>query len=123
MKQILLFSLLLFATSNNFAQITIEENKVWTVLSQGFGPDYHTFAIKFSGDTTINNIVYKKMLSSADSSLANSWGQSNIFMREDSLHRIYKYNENEEQLLYDFSLEVGDTFEVHFYQYPCILLA
>jgi hypothetical protein len=101
-----------FIISITFSQKTIDESKIWTIRSGGFGPNYNSFAIKFLGDTTINNILYKKMLGSHDSLLVNGWVQSNIFMREDSLHRVFQYQENSEKLLYDFTLELGDTFIV-----------
>lgn len=123
MKFSFLFALIyLLNISILFSQKTIDENKIWTIRSGGIFPGFNTFAIKFSGDTTINNIQYKKMLSTSDSLLVNGWGQSNIFMREDSLHRIYLYRESTEKLLYDFSLDVGDSFEAYHYQNLCLLV-
>ena len=110
--------------SITLSQKTIDENKVWTIRSGDFTPNYHTFALKFSGDTLIDNISYKKLMHTFDSSLVNDWHRSNIFMREDSLHRVYKYTPLNEVLIYDFSLQLGDTFAVtdHIIPNSCFLV-
>lgn len=110
-----------FFVFNLNAQNTVEENKIWSEIYNWFNMEVYTTGYKFSGDTTINNVPYKKLWFTGDSLSANNWHEKNEFFREDSQHKIYRYNENGDELLYDFSLEVGDTFEIGYLinQDPC----
>lgn len=60
----------------------------------------------------INDMVYKKMYYSIDS-LGTNWQLRNEFLREDEQQRVYKKMANQEEyLLYDFSLVEGDTINL-----------
>lgn len=88
----------------------IDTNKVWSVVEGYSLFSYNTYYYKFSGDTNINNVSYKKMLSTTDSNLVSNWGYR-AALREDTLHRVYiSMNNQPEKLLYNFNLQVGDTF-------------
>ena len=86
----------------------LEENRVWSIMHEK-----HTLM----GDTIINETTYKKLFfhSYIEEFTPDSL-QYIAAMREDSLNQkvyfIWK-NHEEEVLLYDFSLEVGNTFEVN----------
>jgi hypothetical protein len=75
--------------------------------------DYRVF---ISGDTTINNHVYSRLMCSGVSSFTYqgqtySMSFENAFyalIRSDSV-RTYEFMNGQDELLYDFSLQVGDT--------------
>jgi len=77
--------------------------------------EYYSHQYRTQGDTTFNNHTYKKLYDGF-SSTADLIG----YIREDSLKRVYYYtiepfcpNDTiSEYLLYDFSLEVGDTLNL-----------
>jgi hypothetical protein len=99
------------------SQVLVKENRIWSNLEYGTEqPDqqfYHSYYIRFQGDTIINNITYKKVYR-ADDSLHMKWW-SYGFTREDSTGKVYalhvrgtNYNDSE-MLIYDFSLIKGDS--------------
>lgn len=111
MKKInLLFLLLLssvFLHGQEYLPI-LEENRVWSIMHEKHA---------LLGDTMINETTYKKLFyhSYIEEFTPDSL-QYIAAMREDSLNEkvyfIWK-NHEDEVLLYDFSLEVGNTFEVN----------
>ncbi len=136
-KQLLLQLLLITAiTSHLQAQLKYEytpfpdSNAIWSEVcrapvSENYELDYHIIAL-FNEDTVINSIEYHKLFRIYDTVLNREKAEYIGGIREDSLKRIYcrmksgetsywwypSYiivNENEEILLYDFSLEKGDT--------------
>lgn len=102
------------------AQVLISESKLWSNLEYGTEqPDhenYHSYWIKFQGDSIIHDTIYKKMFRS-DDSLHNDW-ISYGFMREDSSKKVYAYGIPNylfsvgEVLLYDFNLKKGDSINI-----------
>jgi hypothetical protein len=99
------------------SQILVKENRIWSNLEYGTEqPDqqfYHSYYIRFQGDTIIDNTTYKKVYR-ADDSLHMKWW-SYGFTREDSTGKVYalqvrgtNYNDSE-TLIYDFSLIKGDS--------------
>ena len=69
-------------------------------------PYWYTKIYRTSDDTIINNIIYKKIYCSNDSLFLDS--SFTYILRTDS-HKIYMYNYNHEDLLFDFTLNEGDT--------------
>ncbi len=128
-KLVLLLALLpLFVSAQDYAPL-VKEGGIWRKTNNQlvnppnqFILTKHQFTI--IGDTIIRNTNYKKMYSTDYDSLTNNL----IYMaaiREDSMHRVYvlfspnnpivynhNYNDSAETLIYDFSLNVGDTFFV-----------
>lgn len=114
-----LFALIILLTLSSAlqAQTLVKENKLWACTRAGSEQpeNYESYFIKFSGDSIIDGIEYKKVWRSNDS-LQTNW-YIDGYIREDSLQRIFFYpinreyaiSENEEILIYDFSLEEGDT--------------
>jgi hypothetical protein len=102
------------------AQVFVSESKLWSNLEYGTEQpareNYHSYWIKFQGDSIIHDTLYKKMLRS-DDSLHTNW-VSYGFMREDSTKKVYangvpnRYFPAGEVLLYDFNLKKGDSINI-----------
>lgn len=123
--RILLIILVAFSFNHCIlAQSLVKENKLWsnTEIGTEHGDHYHSYFIKFEGDVTINNIDYKKILKSDDEFHLN-WKLQG-YIREDSTKKVFIYDEyfQQDQLLYDFGLKIGDSIlpPIHtFYIYVC----
>lgn len=90
----------------------IEENKTWNVLAVAwFFPNdtsYSTVTYKFDGDTIIDSNEYLKLFYSHEE-YPIDWYLM-CCMREDSNKRVWgHWGFEEEILMYDFTVEVGDT--------------
>lgn len=113
MKKILLIIIVYLSITELTGQNFIDTNKVWNVYSCN-GPFFNscvTFTYKFKSDTVINSITYNKLYSSMDS-IPTNWGEVGFF-REDTLaKKVFWYLNNQDELLYDFNLNVGDTAKV-----------
>ena len=111
MKGLLLafFSLL---TSHIYGQEVykpfLEEGKVWTYYyyNDFTGKEYYE-SLTVAGDTVIGDKNYKRILNVAT-------GGFEYAIREEGRKVYFKYprdEENKEELIYDFGLNVGDTFQ------------
>ncbi len=100
-----------------------EEDAVWNHFfetCEGTKLDYYYstyYALGLYGDTTINSLEYSKLYLLEDS-VYNSNAELQGYIREDSLKRVYYvgpnfwgHYEEDEVLLYDFSVSVGDTID------------
>ena len=86
----------------------VDTNKVWSnwsIISYWGTPTYY---IKIGGDTIIDSKQYKKMYRTTDT-LQVMWNRYAEGIREDD-KRIYVKFDSDERMLYDFNIEVGDTF-------------
>ena len=74
------------------------------------GNEYRSYWIKFEGDTIINDLEYKKVLQ-ADDSIHSDWYINGFIREEVANQKVYLYDKyrDENMLLYDFSLETGDS--------------
>lgn len=121
MKKIYLISLLMifaFVANSQEYFMLLEENKTWNVLNvmvyyspPNPVPDtsFSTSTYKISGDSVLNSNTYKKVYSS-DEEFPVNWNY-NCLIREDTNNKkawIKDSSENE-RLLYDFSINVGDS--------------
>ena len=72
------------SVSINYEPVLVKENKLWsnTWIGTELGDHFHSYYIKFEGDITINNKVYKKIFKSEDESQLN-W-KLHGYIREDS---------------------------------------
>jgi hypothetical protein len=93
----------------------VQENNEWNVLKVFPTPgnpsdsSHLTMTYKFYGDTIISNQVYKKVFKS-EAEIPVNWGYvGGIREEEQKVWYLSKY-ESEETQLYDFTVEVGDTF-------------
>jgi len=93
----------------NAQQITDVGNQ-WDIATYGITPSISSYSLKIGSDTLIDNIIYKEVQSRNDTT-SNNWTTVN-YIREDSLKRVYLGTGVNEKLQYDFSLLVGDTFEI-----------
>ena len=114
MKKILLFFLVLqFSTSysQNFS-LTNQGNR-WTVeITQFCGdlPDCNDFEIsgyRTNGEELINEFTYS--IIEFYNTFTNQWQFSNYLREEGAIVYILQQNQDEESVLYDFTLEVGDA--------------
>ena len=120
MKSIILCFWFLFLISNNsLVAQTINPGSQWRVnyyqSIAGWGDEEYVDFI--DGDTTINSIVYHKIYYSGG--IVNEFPPPyygyvfehvlHSFLREEG-DRWFTYRSNQDTLLYDFSLVVGDTF-------------
>lgn len=118
----LIFLLLIFSSSNLFSQDyfpIVEEYKEWNTLQIGYPGTgnpwdtiYWTKTYKISGDTLIDNILYKKVMFSEEEIPVNYEFFGGI--REDENHEVWFYPTvgiTEERLIYDYSVNIGDTLE------------
>ncbi|MCF8346418.1 MAG: hypothetical protein K9G38_04335 [Bacteroidales bacterium] len=95
-----------------YCQNLINENGLWsnTWIGTEHGDNYHSYFIKFEGDTTINDKSYK-IIWKSDDILHQFWYRYGA-IREDSTKKIYTFNthnQSGEQLLYDFGIQIGDS--------------
>lgn len=95
-------------------QRLLDSNKVWNVHNwfDNTGASLTT-PFKFIVDTVINDYTYWRLYSSYDTN--NNFLPTKLLLREDTIQqKVYSYSENDEdeQTLYDFSLELGDSIEI-----------
>jgi hypothetical protein len=109
--------LFLFISAASFSQEYchfIDTTSKWSILTD-FGGYYETNIYRFSSDDTlIDNVKYRKLYSTNDPFEAN-WSEMDIFIREDTVNKqVYLRNEiDEEGLIYDFSIDIGDTVTIY----------
>ena len=130
MKKIILFIAFIIIYNNNYSQtycLFPDSNAVWSEVNDIDDPPwriYHLFGL-LNQDTIIDSIKYHKLFSFSDTIFTRENATFVGGIREDSLKRIYYKGKNvfesylidphpdEEKLLYDFSLNVGDTFRLN----------
>ncbi len=92
----------------------VEDGKQWNVLfsypwNPPEPPHRYTDIYKIEGDTLVDGVPYKVMYATRNEDLTgwNLWG----FLRETEDGQVFsrRPSTSDEQLLYDFSMEVGDT--------------
>jgi len=97
--------------------------QVWIADEMNYDAnDYKFIKIAMTDkDATIDDITYKKLYFFGENEFDTAFYRNSYSgIREDSLKRVYfrSFNQNQEYLLYDFSLSVGDTFSMSPY-YDC----
>lgn len=88
------------------------ENKIWSEMMSSWG-SYFTTYYKLHGDTIINDKSYKFIYFSKDSLMQNWIKETYYFIRIDSNQKVYKYESLRENLIYDFSLQPGDSIDIY----------
>ncbi|MEQ8909500.1 MAG: hypothetical protein RIC95_09935 [Vicingaceae bacterium] len=128
MKKLLLILSIIISTSTAFAQTNLyhsfpDSNVVWNFNLQHYcfsiGGANEDYSITITGDTMISNQTYQKVETPYVQS--NVSGNCNVYtsgykgaIREDiGAKKVYFMppNQNVEELLYDFSLQVGDSLK------------
>jgi len=117
MKKYLLFFLIGFLLLENKVSEAqycklIDTNKLWNYYDVSFDPPPHyTYLYRFNSDTIIGG---KKYLIPEYSNDSINWHKQNFYLREeDSSQRVYVLSDNNEGLLYDFSLTTGDSITIN----------
>ncbi len=111
-----LLALLLFVfliSEFGHTQSFIDTAKIWHVGQwSGFAPNScYTQIYQFRQDSIVNNQTYAVLKFSPDSTLSY-WYNVGLFREDTILKRVYWLINNQDELLYDFSLQVGDTAKV-----------
>lgn len=108
-KTAVLFFLISLASAGR-TQNLLDERNLWmnVVPTINFGTYYEFFDIQ--GDTAIGSKTYKKLYQKSDDP-SSEW-EYIYGMREDSTQKVYFVlrGDEEERLLYDFNLQLDDTF-------------
>lgn len=113
-----LFSILPIVNAQTYHQI-VDTNKYWSVNINGIVYPSGSYSILetffFSGDTLINNLTYNKLRKNSVDLLDTTVNDTTIYaasLREDNTTRktyIIYPNDTLEKLIYNFSLNSGDT--------------
>lgn len=95
----------------------VKESHLWNV-TQEFVESTYTISYRVVGDTVMNEKHYKKFMGFYVDD--GTYASFPTFIREDTIEKkiytkpIYSINDSTEYLLYDFSLNVGDTFLTYY---------
>lgn len=106
-----LFILCFLSLNTLCAQQMVVEGNRWNVADRDWFP-YSTASTYFytlKDTIDINGNTYLKLHRSIDSMV--TWQQTSRYLREDS-SIVYMWKDSSEIVLYDFTLEVGDTFHI-----------
>ncbi len=95
----------------------VKENAVWNITNVNFAIEpwdsdsYTTNSLRIYGDTTINSLQFKKLwtVNCFDETFIEENSTYYAAIREDS-KSVFLYKDDEEFIIYDFSLQVGDSF-------------
>jgi hypothetical protein len=117
MKKVTIILLLLMGAINIKAQDyhpLVEDGKQWNVLfSYPWSPPEpqhkYTDLYKIEGDTLVDGVPYKVMYTTRNENLTG-WNFCGIIRETEDKQAFYRrYGSPDEEMLYDFSMEVGDT--------------
>ena len=109
MKKIVLTSILATLTILVSSQTFIQENKTWNVVECMNWGGCGTQSFRILGDTTIGQTEYKKLYATNDTTLS-SWYKYGALRENENKVYFYLFANETEALLYDFSLNVGESF-------------
>lgn len=113
MNKLFLYLYVYFSIVSIKGQNFIDTNKVWNVYSCN-GPFLNsciTETYKFKSDTIINSFTYFKLYATIDS-IPNNWWFIDLFREDTISKKVYWFKNNQDELLYDFNLNIGDTAKV-----------
>ncbi len=102
-----MFTLSIYASS----QEIVDSNKMWSSMEehcQPWGSTYSTDYFRFDQDTLISDTIYKHVFISEDEDHEN-WNFYGAFIREEDNKVYYRKIFENEGLIYDFNLELGDS--------------
>lgn len=121
--------LLLFSIKNKAQEYFpfVQDSKTWsevTTFHSLIDTNYRSFrttSYKLEGDfTSENGKVYKQFFTCDSDPTISEWVMSDYAYREDSgkVFRTSWYTPDEEELVYDFMLHIGDSALYHIYDFP-----
>lgn len=134
MRTLLILLLVLFTTVTSFAQTGVyrpfpTDSALWSYGNYDMAFFYRTCAYKVKGDTTINSVSYSKLYTIKTFSYDNDSGavlhallrinntQSKVWLKYVDYNL---FRDTTEFLLYDFSLQVNDTFYAKIVNYDSL---
>lgn len=93
----------------------VAEGYQWNEIVS-FYPDgymhYRTTIVKLTGDTVVNGIAYKKLMST-DTEEEQQWVLEGLLREDVSNQQVYYLHNGKEFLLYDFGMKVGDKTKLY----------
>jgi hypothetical protein len=109
MKNLTFTVLVLLSPMLMHSQSLVDEGRQWNVVNSGisfFSFSYHTEIFRITGDSLVEDVLYKKMMVSHDS--LSSWSLAGLLRAEDE--KVYYIHPGyDEGLLYDFGLQKGES--------------
>ena len=113
MKKYLLFVLTCLSISISHSQVYVpmaNENHTWKQIMFGFWAFEQEY--KITGDTTFGNDQYKKLYMSQEGDW-DTWYYVGAVRDEIGTGKVYFHNGLAQQLLYDFSLQAGQSATIY----------
>ena len=111
MKKPYILWLMIFCSMQSMSQSFVSENKLWSIMAQVSFEGHWSWSnfYKFSGDTTINQIQYKKLYESNNENQTYWKINSSWYEKNDS---VFQYSDSKgiDILIYNFNLEEKDSF-------------
>lgn len=99
----------------------VVEGNEWSVIRGGiFGPSFQTQLFRIQEEEIIDDVVYHSVYSTRDTTGLN-WLDTGDRLREDSTGKVFIRNGDQDELLYDFSLELNDTIVLNYSNFDCKL--
>jgi len=115
MKRLFLVIVAIVFTLAIYSQEIVNSNKLWSIMEehcQPWGSNYSTEFFRFDIDTIVEGKSYKKVWIAEDEN-HEEWFFYGAFIREEEGNVYYKEMFEEEGLIYDFNLEIGDSVVVN----------
>ena len=123
MKRIITVLIVIVFTNLITAQNIVDTTKMWRTTFDKFciaqdpfnGKEEYTRSVKFSGDTLIDSLHYKKVLSSLEEYPEN-WDVIG-YIRETQNNKVFFTTDtsNQEYLFFDFNVNVNDTISYYWF--------
>lgn len=110
MRTICFIFVFLLSCKLSIGQSFVDNKNIWNV-KEGYYNSSVTFIYHYDGDSLFNDILYKKMYYWFDSTFSERYFAGLLREEEPKVWYVPPYVD-QEGLLYDFSLNVGDTVDV-----------
>jgi len=115
MKRLFLVIVAIVFSSAIYSQEIVNSDKLWSIMEehcQPWGSNYSTEFFRFDIDTIVEGKSYKKVWIAEDEN-HEEWFFYGTFIREEEGNVYYKEMFEEEGLIYNFNLEIGDSVVVN----------
>jgi Secretion system C-terminal sorting domain len=97
--------------------IVVSPDNQWNVGSvDGFG-NYRTRRLSFSADSAVINENHYLELIIAEEETGSDWMDTNLYFRSMN-GKVYQIIDSVDKVLYDFTLEIGDSFTSDLFDFP-----
>jgi len=113
MITLLISVLIIFINTPSHSQRLVEYGNQWNFIQYPtFTPNTYSYSTRIGKDTLVNDKKFSKLDYSNEEENSN-WIFLNSYLRQDSTNKVFLKDGGENEiLLYDFSLEVNDTFQI-----------